>query len=210
MFFNQTISTIRTDLHNRYGHELTAADIDRVFDAAVEQHLSTAALYEFVPVLAERDATERIENIVMNAPLRTVSPRRKVVFVNRDNRVMAEIAAALTRTAAGNGVTVTTAATHPENAHDGRLENEARNRGIELARTTARGGRVLDSAAVTVYLGAGETQDMGGRHAVVWDMPATDGMTEEQISTLVSDLSEHVNVLVDELHLAPAAPAVAA
>ncbi|AIT62011.1 three-helix bundle dimerization domain-containing protein [Corynebacterium doosanense] len=208
MNVNQTLTTVRTDLHRRYGHELAVADIDRVFDAVLGQHLSTAALYEFVPVFVERDVTERLENIVLNAPLRTVAPRRGVVFVNRNNRVMAEIAAALTRTAAGDGVSVTTAATHPENAHDSRLEAEARHRGIDLVTETAHAGRVLDSSEVTIYLGAHEAQDMGGRHAVVWDMPATDGMTEEQISTLISDLNERVGALVSELHLAPSAPAV--
>lgn len=210
MNINQTLTTIRTDLHNRYGHELASAEIDRVFDAALDQHLSTAALQDFVPVLVERDVTERLENIVLNAPLRTVTRRRGVVFVNRRNRVMAETAAALTRAAAGDSVSVATAATHPENAHDSRLESEARGRGLDLVTETAHAGRVLDTAEVTVYLNAGETQDMGGRHSVIWDMPATDGMTEEQISTLISDLSERVGALVSELHLAPATPAVAA
>lgn len=209
MFLNQTLTTVRTDLHKRYGHELSAADIDRVFDAAVEQHLRTAALHEFVPVLVERDVTERLENIILNEPLRTVSRRRSVVFVNRDNRVMAQIAAALTSAAAGDSVEAATAATHPENAHDSRLTEEARHRGLELADTAARFTRVLETPEVVVYLRAAETQNIGGRHAVVWDLPATDGMTEEQISTVVSDLAERVAGLVDELHLAPATPALA-
>lgn len=210
MNINQTLATVRTDLHGRYGHELAAADINRIFDAVLEQHLASAALLDFVPVFVERDVTERLENIVLNGPLRTVTRRRSVVFVNRDNRIMAEIAAALTRAAAGTSVNVAVAPTHPENAHDRRLENEAHARGLDLTFRTAHPARVLDSHELTVYLSAAEARDMGGRHSVVWDVPATFGMTEEQITTLFSDLGERVAGLVGELHTAPADTALAA
>lgn len=207
----QILDTVRTDLHNRYGHELDEAEIDGIFDRVVANNMSTATVPDFVPVFVEREVSTEIENIVLDNPLRTVAKRAVIQFVNRDNGTMAEVAAAMLRARAGEQVRVVTARTHPENATDAKLEAQARRRRLDLPEARLRSRRVLDTPDVTVYLGANEAHDMGGRRQWVWDVPvSTDGMNDDQVTTLVADLEQRVEGIVEMLTLRNEAPALTA
>lgn len=205
----QILDTVRTDLHNRYQHELSEHEIDQVFDRILTEHQRDAAVREFLPVMVEREATAEIENIVLHEPLRTVAKQVVVQFVNRDNAMMAEVAASLLRARAGEHAHVVTARTHPENSTDHKLSAEARYRGLRLTGEHTASRRVLEAPEMTIYLGTNENRDMGGRREVVWDVPATtDGLNEEQVSSLVSDLATRIDGLVDLLELPSASPAL--
>ena len=50
--------TLRQDLHENYGHEYTAAEIDAKLDEVIAKHTKKAELEEFVPLLVEREVRE--------------------------------------------------------------------------------------------------------------------------------------------------------
>lgn len=205
----QILDTIRTDLHNRYDHELSGQEIDQIFNRIVAEHKRDAAVCEYLPVMVEREATAEIENIVLHGPLRTVAKREVVQFVNRDNGSMAELAAALLRSRAGEQARVVTAWTHPENATDAKLDTVAAERDLDLTGERHKSQRVLETPDITVYLGTNEHRDLGGRRELVWDVPAsTDGMKESEVHALIADLEKRIVGLVELMELAPASPAL--
>ncbi|AWB82786.1 hypothetical protein C3B44_10965 [Corynebacterium yudongzhengii] len=207
---DQVLATIRNDLHRHYSHDLDNAEIDRIFDEIVSEHEARATQTRFLPVLVERDAVEKIENIVFTEPLRTAQSRRDVLFVNRDNGTMAEVAAALLEVRVGDRLRAAAAGTHPENSSDEKLLAEARKRELDKNRKRRpTSHRVLDTPEMTIYLNSDETRDMGGRRHLVWDLPSTDGMNEAQIAELVDELDKRINGLIELLDVAPAEPALA-
>lgn len=209
MKLQNILETIRHDLINRYGHDLAEDEINRIFDTVVAEHMHTATIEEFIPVLVERDVNARLENIFLASVLRTVEKRRNIVFVNRRNRTLAEIAAAMTRRAAGRSANVAVVEAHPENSHDPVLGQVARDRELDLTGQQPQGARVLEAADIVVYLNDTEDQDLSGRHQLVWDLPSTNGMTAPEITETVDALERQVNVLVEELGFTPASPALA-
>lgn len=209
MKLQNILTTVREDLHNRYGHDLHDEEIDRIFDAVVAEHRNTATLEEFIPVLVEREVSERLEHIFLSSVVRTAEPRRNIVFVNRTNRTLAEIAAAMTRRAAGNSANVAAVAAHPENSRDPMLTEVARDRELNLTGQQPQRGRVLDAADVTIYLNDREEQDQAGRLQYVWNLPSTNGMTAVQVDDLIDSLEQRVVNLVEELGFVPASPALA-
>lgn len=184
------INTIRTDLHARFGHAVDTNVIDTLLDETYQRHLGTAVLDEFVPVLVEREVSEKLE--AMGA-----LKRQRIVFVARDNRTLADAAVALTRSMSFN-VVATSAPTHPENFGDTALEGVLADRGLDLQ---TRGNnlpaeRVLEAADIVVYMTTGEERDIPGTRQIVWDFDTTATQTAEQARELADDLEARVMTML--------------
>ena len=69
--------TLRQDLHENYGHEYTAAEIDAKLDEVIAKHTKKAELEEFVPLLVEREVRDvhgrRCQSAVSSVPLARVA-----------------------------------------------------------------------------------------------------------------------------------------
>ena len=78
--------TLRQDLHENYGHEYTAAEIDAKLDEVIAKHTKKAELEEFVPLLVEREVREYFG-----------AHRLHVRFAAGTNNALAQAAAELTR-----------------------------------------------------------------------------------------------------------------
>lgn len=209
---NATIfKTIRHDLHNRYGHAVDAETIDLIVDETYAAHKRTAAVSKFLPILVEREAVEKIERLYTE---RTVFPaaRKRIVFVSRGNRALADAAAAIASRLGGDAVLAASAATHPENVHDSQLETVAAERGVDMRETAVYRGaeRTLESVAAVVYLTPNETHDINALRAFVWDFKRTDGMTLEQTRELADDLGARVQSLLLNLNVPVASGAALA
>lgn len=95
--------TLRQDLHENYGHEYTAAEIDAKLDEVIAKHTKKAELEEFVPLLVEREVREYFG-----------AHRLHVRFAAGTNNALAQAAAELTRKHAGEALFVDTAVAHPK------------------------------------------------------------------------------------------------
>ena len=199
-------NTIRTDLHNRFGHSVDTATIDALLDETYQRHLVTAVIKEFVPVLVERDVTEQLNGTGLNK-------RQRVIFVSRDDRSLADAAVALVNRMS-HDVVATSAATHPENFGNDALESVLAERG--LARRASdrdfgpRTERVLDAADVVVYMTDREDQDVPGIRQVVWDFGGIEAATIEQARELADDLEIRVMRMLNTLAPRTVGPALAA
>lgn len=209
---NATIfQTIRHDLHNRYDHAVDAETIDRIFDETYAAHEQSAAVDKFLPIFVEREAVEKIERLYTES---TVFPtaRKRIVFVSRGNRALADAAAVIASRLGGDAVLAASAATHPENVHDAEMEAVAAERDADLRGTTVyRGGeRTLESVAAAVYLTPNETHDINALREFVWDFQYADGMTREQTRELADDLGARVQALLVNLGVPVASAATLA
>lgn len=70
--FNRTITlrSLREDLHRRFAHLVDAAVIDDVLDSVAKEH-DAAAVRDFVVVLIEREAVDRLGRLAL-APQATM------------------------------------------------------------------------------------------------------------------------------------------
>ena len=209
---NATIfKTIRHDLHNRYGHAVDAETIDLIVDETYAAHKRTAAVEQFLPIFVEREAVEKIEALCADEGVAS-DARKRIVFVSRGNRALADAAAAIASRLGGDAVLVASAATHPENVHDFQLETVASERGVDMRETAVYRGaeRTLESVAAVVYLTPNETHDINALRAFVWDFKRTDGMTLEQTRELADDLGARVQALLLNLDVPVASVATLA
>ena len=111
--------TLRQDLHENYGHEYTAAEIDAKLDEVIAKHTKKAELEEFVPLLVEREVREYFG-----------AHRLHIRFAAGTNNALAQAAAELTRKHAGEALFVDTAVAHPENEAEGHLAHVMNERGM--------------------------------------------------------------------------------
>lgn len=84
--------TLRHDLHTKYGHGYTRAEIDTKLDEVIAKHTANAELVEFIPVLVEREVREFFG-----------AHRIHVRFAAGNNHALAKAAADLTKKHAGGG-----------------------------------------------------------------------------------------------------------
>ncbi len=199
-------NTIRTDLHNRFGHVADTATIDALLDETYQRHQATAVIDEFIPVLVEREVTEQLKDIGLNK-------RQRVVFVSRGDRALSDAAVALVNRMSEE-VVATAAATHPENLGNDALKTVLAERDL-TGRTGSQGfgqraGRVLEAADVVVYLTHDEVQDVPGVRQVVWDFGGIEAATIEQARELADDLEIRVMRMLNTLAPRTVGPALAA
>lgn len=182
---------IREDLHQAYGHEYSAAEINRKTDEVIAKHSQSATLEEFVPVMVERELKEHFGD-----------HRIHVRFVAGSRPALAQAAVALTRKYAGNALVVDAAATHPEINEEGHMADILRERGI-----VEPGNRYFDDARTVampdyiVYLGRDLERDEAGKDIKIWDIENAD--TVEATRELADDLEARVLYMLNRLGIDP-------
>ncbi len=198
---NINFRPVREDLHTRYSHRAEAAVIDAILDEVIAGHTATARIADFLPVLVHREAASRIEEHLWTHGNVGV-PRKRILFVSRTNAQRAALAAAIADRISDGAVIATVAATHPENRDDALIEWVMDERGLAAgARYRTGHRRTLAAADIVVYLDSGETHDLPGRSFVQWDVPATDGMSVEEVRAFADDLEARVADLLTDLHI---------
>ena len=182
---------IREDLHQAYGHEYSAAEINRKADEVIAKHSQSATLEEFVPVMVERELKEHFGD-----------HRIHVRFVAGSRPSLAQTAVALTRKYAGDALVVDASATHPEISEEGHMAQVLRERGI-----VEPGNRYFDDARTVampdyiVYLGRDLEREEAGKDIKIWDIENAD--TAEATRELADDLEARVLYMLNRLGIDP-------
>ena len=97
------LATLRQDLHDLYGNNHDAAEIDSEVDAAIARHTAGAMVEEFIPVLVEREVKEYFGG-----------HRIHVRFSAGTNHALAEKVVKLTKEQAGDALLADAAHSHTE------------------------------------------------------------------------------------------------
>lgn len=183
--------TLRHDMHVRYGHEHSAAEIDTYLDQVIAKHEASARLDEFVPVLVEREVREHFGDA-----------RPHVRFAAGQDHALARVAAVMTRTMAGGALYVDTAREHPENAGDSQLNHVMAERGLSADNVNAATDvRMVEIPDYIVYLGREVPRDEAGKDVKIWDITRGDSL--ESSRELADDLQAHVQHMLNRLGIEP-------
>lgn len=178
------LENIRKDLYARFAYKLPTTTIDEVLDHAVETHTATAKVQDFVPVLAGRDAYDELTAYA--------APALRIEFVSRENKTLAQAAAAIARQLTQQRVIASVAPTHPENTTDEKLEWVMNERGLVAPAELTQETGTVQAADLVVYMGENEDRDRKGRRHEVWEVTHTNGMSLDDVRELVDDLTARV------------------
>lgn len=185
------IETLRTDLHEAYGHSFKAEEIDAKLDEVVARHTAGSTLEEFVPVLVEREVRDFFGE-----------PRLHVRFAAGANSELANAAMALTIKHAGDALFVDTAVAHPENAEDSHMAYVLGERGLaEDSKRYLDEVRMVHMPDFIVYLGRDIVRDEAGREIKIWDI--SEATTVEETRELADDLEARVLYMLGKLGIEP-------
>lgn len=197
-----TFRSVRHDLYTRFGHRADSALIDAILDEVITEHTAAARVTDFLSIFIYREAAEKIQDHLWTHG-NIGTPRPRILFASRTNSARAVLAAALARRISDNAVVATVASTHPENQRDALLEWVMDERGLraEPVSYNADTSRTVAAADLVVYLDGKEPHDLPGRSFVQWDVPATDGMTVEQIRHFARDMEGRVAGLLTDLDI---------
>lgn len=194
--------SVRHDLYTRFGHRADSTMIDIILDEVISEHTAAANVTDFLSIFIYREAAEKIQDHLWTHG-NIGTPRKRILFASRTNAARAVLAAALARRISDNAVVATVAKTHPENRRDALIEWVMDERGLRAEPVIYDGDteRTVAAADIVVYLDDQEPHDLPGRSFVQWDVPATDGMSVEQIRRFAADMEGRVAGLLTELDI---------
>lgn len=174
---------VREDLHRYYGGSVEEDVIDGIVDDAIAEVSSSARLENFVPVLVEREARERLER------LGTV--RKEVLFASLHNSARAQLAYALARHYAGNHLFIRTVGVEGQASVDPDVLVVLDEMGVsgDVLYEKEITPRTVHFSDVVVLLGVEESPSLPGLRYVTWDVedPAGKGLAPMREAAHVID-----------------------
>lgn len=193
---------VREDLHRRYGHAFDAETIDRVIDDAIESH-KDAKIADFVPVMVERDASERLHDLAEANGANSPS-RKEILYVCEHNAGRSQLAAAITRHLAGDKVVYRSVGLHPTGGINPQVIQVLNERGIDHQHLYQKGivPRVVHSSDVVVLMGVDEIPGVPGQRTVKWDVADPEGKQLHEVRAIADDIENQVRGLLKELQVA--------
>nr|WP_120492214.1 protein tyrosine phosphatase [Corynebacterium lactis] len=195
---DRQFSIVREDLH-RYYDQLCGADrVDDILDQVIAELSDGAKVTTFLPVLAEREAAERIK---ASAGAEEATARKEILFADQRGSGRCQIAAALTQHIAGEQLFVRSVGLHPEDGIDPAVLHALRDRGLDTSRLMHAPitPRVSHRADVIVLMGIDEAPAVPGDRYVTWDIADPKGATPEALDALIDDVETNVRALLAEL-----------
>lgn len=190
---------VREDIHRRYGQLLSTGDIDRLVDATIETHVRAAKVESFLPVIVERDVTERLEELVGD---KRADARPEVLFVDQRNSGRSQMASAFLRNLREDAIFSRSVGLKPTGEGiDATVLKVLADRGVRTDFLYQKEfvARTVHRADVVVLMGVDEIPNLPGERYVHWDIADPDGKSEEEVSAIADAIEAKVRGLVDEL-----------
>lgn len=191
-------SVVREDLHRRYDNSCGADVVDQIVDDEISNH-KNVKIADFVPVMVERDSSERLAEIAESAGFD--KPRQEILFVCERNAGRSQLAAAITHHLVGENVFVRSVGLHPTGGINPQVLEVLDERGI------ARDGlyqksivpRVVHTADVVVLLGVDDIPGIPANRVIHWDIEDPEGKDKETVGYIANDIEVHVKQLLKEM-----------
>lgn len=189
---------VREDLHRRYDNSCGADVVDHIVNEEIAHH-ENAKIAAFVPVMVERDSSDRLAEIAENAGFDR--PRQEILFVCERNAGRSQLVAAITHHLVGEDVFVRSVGLHPTGGINPQVLEVLDERGI------ARDGlyqksivpRVVHTADVVVLMGVDEIPGIPANRVVRWDIDDPEGKDKETVGYIADDVEMHIKKLLIEM-----------
>lgn len=197
---------VRGDMHRRFGQMFSPEIIDQTLDEVIEENVSGARLSTFAAVMVEREAAERFEEMAREQRLEG-KRRMELLFVCRRNAGRSQLASAITRHLAGNGVLHRSVGLEPSHGIDETVLEVLLERGISTEGLYQKTivPRTVHASDVVVLMGVDEVPGIPGHRYVTWDIADPEGRPIEEVRAIADDVERHVRELLAELGLLQAA-----
>lgn len=202
VMLDRKFEIVREDLHRRFDSNCPTDVVDRILDETIAALKAEAKVESFLPVLAEREAEERIRQYCAKAGS-TVKPRKEILFADQHGTGRCQIATALTHHLAGDSVFVRSVGLTPEKAINPHVLHILRDRGIATENLELRviTPRVSHRADVVVLMGIDEAPNVPGNRYVNWEVANLDATSEAQAAFVVDEIEARVRELLDEMNI---------
>lgn len=198
---SKAFAIVREDLHRLYDSACASATIDSIIDDVIAELSDSAKVTNFLPVLVEREATERIKAA---SGCKDLAPRQEILFADNRGSGRSQIATALAYHLAGDNVFIRTIGLHPKDGLNSRVIKALHDRGVDTARLAQKTitPRVSHRADVVVLMGIEETPAVPGDRYVQWDISDPDELTDDELQSLIDDIEARLRALLTEMNIA--------
>ncbi len=195
------LERITARLAARHGRAFSRQTVERYVEECSWVLSAKARVVTHLPVLVERFADQRLGALARGMGL-SPKPVPEVLFVCTENAGRSQLAAALMRHRAGDGIRVLTAGSEPGTEIAPvvllLLAEQGLNADEEFPKPLTR--EVVTAADVVVTLGCGDACPVRpGRRYLDWDLPDLSGLDIESARAVRDALATRVDMLVGEL-----------
>jgi protein-tyrosine-phosphatase len=188
-------------LRTRFDGQLNVESIERFLFDSLDQLLDRARTTTWVPLLAERFASDRIRAIIrLESDLTTLNP--SVLFLCVHNAGRSQMAAGFMRALSGGGVDVFSGGSEPAESVNKSAVEAMAEKGIDISSEIPQpwADEIIRAADVVVTMGCGDACPIfPGKRYVDWELDDPSGKTVEEVRPIRDDLEQRVRLLMAEL-----------
>jgi protein-tyrosine-phosphatase len=188
-------------LKKRFEGQLNVESIERFLFDSLDQLLVRARTTAWVPLLAERFATDRIRAIIrLESDLTTLNP--SVLFLCVHNAGRSQMAAGFMRALSGGAVDVFSGGSEPAESVNGAAVEAMAEKGIDIGREIPQpwADEIIRAADVVVTMGCGDACPIfPGKRYVDWELDDPAGKSVAEVRPIRDDLERRVRGLLTEL-----------
>jgi len=188
-------------LKRRFVGQLNVESIERFLYDSLEQLLSRAHTTQWVPLLAERFARDRIRAMIrLDTDPTTLNP--SVLFLCVHNAGRSQMAAGLMRSLSGGAVDVFSGGSEPAESVNRVAVEAMAEKEIDISGEIPQpwADEIIRAADVVVTMGCGDACPIfPGKRYVDWELDDPAGKPLEQVRPIRDDLEARVRGLLEEL-----------
>ena len=188
-------------LKKRFEGQLNVESIERFLFDSLDQLLEQARTTAWVPLLAERFATDRIRaTIRLESGLTTLNP--SVLFLCVHNAGRSQMAAGFMRALSGGAVDVFSGGSEPAESVNRAAVEAMAEKGIDIGREIPQpwADEIIRAADVVVTMGCGDACPIfPGKRYVDWELDDPAGKSVAEVQPIRDDLERRVRELMTEL-----------
>jgi arsenate reductase (thioredoxin) len=197
-------------LRHQFAGQLNTETIERFLSASFDQIAAGARLPNWLPLLAERFARERLRALVrLEAGAAITTPA--VLFLCVHNAGRSQMAAGWLRHLAGDRVDVFSGGSEPAEALNRGAVQAMAEVGIDVSGELPQpwADEIVRAADVVVTMGCGDACPLyPGKRYVDWDLPDPSGKEVGEIRPIRDEIERRVRALMAELGVGPVDDAV--
>jgi len=192
-------------LKRRFVGQLNVESIERFLYDSLDKLLDRARATQWVPLLAERFAGDRIRAMIrLESDPTTLNP--SVLFLCVHNAGRSQMAAGLMRALSGGAVDVFSGGSEPAESVNQSAVQAMREMGIDISGEIPQpwADEIIRAADVVVTMGCGDACPIfPGKRYVDWELDDPSGKSVEQVRPIRDDLEQRVRGLMAELGVEP-------
>jgi protein-tyrosine-phosphatase len=192
-------------LKARFAGQLNTETIERFLYDSLDVLLAKARRTEWLPLLAERFAADRIRAIIrLEANATGLNP--SVLFLCVHNAGRSQMAAGLMRALSGGAVDVYSGGSEPADAVNRAAVEVMGELGIDISDELPQpwADEIIRAADIVVTMGCGDACPIfPGKQYLDWEVDDPAGLSVEEVRPIRDDLERRVRGLLEQLGIQP-------